>query len=97
MASSQKSLACLQHEVAGNAVQGYLAHEKQRPTRTLQKDSAQGPMVALGEGAVSYERGTPAERSRVAGRVPASTERERIFIALMTSDRKLKASREGSK
>ena len=26
-------------------VQGYLAHKKQRPSRTLQKEYAQGPMV----------------------------------------------------
>ena len=38
---------------------GYLAHKKQRPPRTLQKDYAQGPMEALGRGAVSYERCTP--------------------------------------
>ena len=30
------------------ALQGYLAHEKQRPPRTLQKDSASGPMAVLG-------------------------------------------------
>jgi len=41
------------------ALEGYLAHEKPRPLRTLQWDYAQGPMVALRGGAVSYERGTP--------------------------------------
>ena len=40
-------------------VQGYLAHKKLQPPRTLQEDCALGPMVALGGGAVSYERGTP--------------------------------------
>ena len=39
-------------------LQGYLAHKKLRLPRTLPYDFAQGPMVALGEGAVSYERGT---------------------------------------
>ena len=40
-------------------LQGYLDLKKQHPPRNLQKDYAQGPMVALGGGAVSYERGTP--------------------------------------
>ena len=40
-------------------LQGYLAHKKQRPPRTLQQDSAQGPMVVLGDGAISHVRGTP--------------------------------------
>ena len=40
-------------------IQGYLAHKKQPPLRTLQQDYAQGPMVVLGGVAVSYERGTP--------------------------------------
>ena len=31
-------------------IQGYLAHKKQPPTRTLQQDYTQGPMVFLGEG-----------------------------------------------
>ena len=39
--------------------QGYLAHKKQRPPRTLKQDYAWGPMVVLGEIAVCYERGTP--------------------------------------
>ena len=39
--------------------QGYLAHKKQPPPRTLQQAYAQRPMVVLGEGgAFSYERGT---------------------------------------
>ena len=33
-------------------LQGYLAHKKQRPPRTLQSDYAQGPMVVPGKGAV---------------------------------------------
>ena len=37
------------------AVQGYLAHKKQRPPRTLQQEYTQGPMAVLGGGAVSYE------------------------------------------
>jgi len=32
--------------------QGYLAHKKQRFTRTLHYDHAQGPMVVLGGGGV---------------------------------------------
>ena len=39
------------------ALQGYLAHKKQRPPGTLQQDYAQDPMVVIGGGAVSYERG----------------------------------------
>jgi len=37
-------------------VQGYLAHKKQRPPRTVQQEYAQGPMVVLWGGAVYYER-----------------------------------------
>ena len=40
-------------------VQGYLAHNKPPPHRTLHWDYASGPMVVLGRWAVSYERGTP--------------------------------------
>ena len=40
-------------------VHGYLAHKKQPPRRTLQKDHAWAHVVVLGEGAVSYEPGTP--------------------------------------
>ena len=43
------------------AVQGYLAHNKQRPLRTLKKDYAWGPLVLSGGGAVSYEEGTPVD------------------------------------
>ena len=39
-------------------IQGYLAHQKQPPRRTLQ-DYVQGPIVAIGRGGVSFERGTP--------------------------------------
>ena len=60
---------CTQHvhlrmsvKPAADELQGYLAHKKQRPPRTLQKDVAWDPMVVLGWGAVSYERGTPAAR-----------------------------------
>jgi hypothetical protein len=41
----------------GPPVQGYLAHEKQPPPGTPQKDCASGPRVAMGRGDVSYERG----------------------------------------
>jgi len=44
---------------AAEALQGYLAHKKTPPPRTLQEPYAWGPMVVLGGGAVSYERGTP--------------------------------------
>ena len=40
-------------------LQGYLAHQKQRHPRTLQKGYAQGSRVVLGGWAVSYERGAP--------------------------------------
>ena len=33
-----------------STLQGYLAHQQQRPPRTLQKDYAWGPTVVLGEG-----------------------------------------------
>ena len=45
-------------------VQGYLAHKKQRPPRTLQKDHAYGPRSGLGGWTVSYERDYPAEATR---------------------------------
>jgi hypothetical protein len=48
--------------------QGYLAHKKQPPPRTLQKDCVWGPMVAPGRGGVSYERGTPVAGFGVWGR-----------------------------
>ena len=38
-------------------LQGYLAHKKLPPPRTLQWAYAQGPTVVLGKGAVSYGRG----------------------------------------
>ena len=40
------------------ALQGYLAHKKQPPRRTLHSHHVWGPMVALGKGGVSCERGT---------------------------------------
>jgi len=46
-------------------VQGSLAHKKQPLPRTLHYDYTQGPMVVLGVGAVSYERGGPVCTSRV--------------------------------
>ena len=45
------------HSVRG--LQGYLAHKKQRNPTTLQEDYAQGHMVVLRGGAVSYKGGTP--------------------------------------
>ena len=41
------------------SLHGYLAHKKPPLPMTLQKNYAQGPMGALGGGAVSDERGTP--------------------------------------
>ena len=47
-------------ESAHQTLQGYLAHDGQRPPRTLQEEYAQSPMVFLGGGgAISYERGAP--------------------------------------
>jgi len=40
-------------------LQGYLVHKKTLPPRTLQQDYAEGPVVVLGGGVVSYERGSP--------------------------------------
>ena len=40
-------------------IQGYLAHSKPHPPRTLQKDYAYGPTVDLEVGHFWYERGTP--------------------------------------
>jgi len=45
-------------------LQGYLAHKKQRPPRTLQQQYAWGSMAALGGGAVSCERGTPVDTTQ---------------------------------
>jgi len=41
------------------AVQGFLADKKPHHPRTLQTEYAQGPMMVLCRGAISYERGTP--------------------------------------
>ena len=50
------------------------SQEAAPPRRTLQQVHAQGPMVVLGEGASSYERGTP---------VPCSTQpRERLLSTM---------------
>jgi len=43
-------------------VQGYLAHKKHPPPRSLQEDYILGPRVVLGGVAVSYERGIPVLR-----------------------------------
>jgi len=53
-------------------LQGYLAHKKQRPPRTLQWDYAYGPMAVLVGENVSYERGTPVTAP---GRVPVLVQR----------------------
>ena len=42
-------------------VQGYLAHKKHPPPRTLQYDYVYGPLLALRRGGVSYDRVTRAE------------------------------------
>ena len=53
-------------------VQGYLAHKKHPLPRTLQWDYTLGPLVVLGGGALSYERGTPVQvqGSGAGGAVP---------------------------
>ena len=51
---------------AGEGLQGYLAHEKLPPPRTLQKIHAKGPMGVLGGWVFSFERGTPV-RFQVSG------------------------------
>ena len=54
-------------------LQGFLAHKKLPPPRTLQYGYAYGPMVVLGGGAVSYERGTPVAASAdVSSRISGS-------------------------
>jgi len=40
-------------------LQGHLAQKKEPPPRSLQWDYVWGPVVALGEGGGSYERGIP--------------------------------------
>ena len=45
----------------GLSLQGYLAHQKQRPPGTLKWKYAEGPIVVVGRGAVSYARGTPSQ------------------------------------
>ena len=59
--------------VSGRSLQGYLADKKQRPLRTLQWDFAEGPMVALGEGAASFERGTLVNRTYTANKAAGTT------------------------
>ena len=44
---------------ADGKIQGYLAHRKWPPPRTLQQDYVQGHMVARRSGGVSYKWGTP--------------------------------------
>ena len=45
--------------LAVDLLQGYLAHKKPHPPRTLQWNYSYGPLVALERGVVSYERGAP--------------------------------------
>ena len=47
-----------------STLQGYFAHKKQPPPRTLQQAYAYGPMAVLGRGVVSYERGNPVWEGR---------------------------------
>ena len=44
-------------------VEGYLVHKKHSPLRTQQWDHTLGPVVVLGGGVVSYERGTPVKNA----------------------------------
>ena len=50
-----------------DVVQGYLAHKKLHPPRTLQQDHAVGPTGVLGGWAFSYEQGTPVRVSGIPG------------------------------
>ena len=43
----------------GESLQGYLAHEKRSPRRTLQQLYVWGPVVILGGWVFFHERGTP--------------------------------------
>ena len=54
---------CLEVSVAVS-IQGYLAHKKTHPPRTLQKDHAQDPRGVLGVLVLSHGRGTPIVKSR---------------------------------
>ena len=59
------------HDIRGFVIllaQGYLAHKKHPPPRTLQKGYTGGPMVVLGGNAFSYERGTTVSNELHAGR-----------------------------
>ena len=57
--SASMKLTLFSRPQTGTDVQGYLAHKKERPPGTLQWEYAEGPMVVIGGGAVSYEWGTP--------------------------------------
>ena len=57
---------------AEGRVQGYLAHKNPPSPRTLQQDSTLGPMVVLGGGTVSYERGAPVRLAARGGPVEDS-------------------------
>ena len=48
-------------------VQGYPAHKKQSPPRTLQEAYACGPVLVLGGGTFFCERGTPVGHTRPFG------------------------------
>jgi hypothetical protein len=72
-------------------LQGYLAHKKPPPPRTLQQAYAYGPVVVLGGGLVSYERGTPAVVTKLSG-PPATSLRD---VGAVDRVRALHLDREG--
>ena len=52
------------HGCTNDAVQGYLAHQKQPPPIGLPDDHRYSPTVVSQKGGVSYERGIPVHESR---------------------------------
>ena len=61
-------------------LQGYLVHKKPPAHRTLQWGYAQDPMVVLGRGAVSYERGTPVTQANT-----VQTMTENTFVGVSST------------
>ena len=61
----QHQILKLLRRVCLQRVQRYLAHEKQRPPRTLQWEYVYGPMAALREEALFNEQGTPRSAARL--------------------------------
>ena len=59
-------------------LQGYLTHKKLPHPETLQLEHAEGPVVVLGRGAVSYERGTLVAQSRDEKRTPMQRKKESV-------------------